>query len=85
MGKRVFSEIAKLSHDGVLSVDIKQKQKVKQKVSPMPAERKKRLPSFASIVRTFTAPGRNFKTDYLRYIDTYLLEGNPEREKPSTL
>ena len=42
MGKSVFSEIIKLSHDGVLSVDITQKQKVKRKVSPMPAERRKK-------------------------------------------
>ena len=75
MGKRVFFETAKLSHDGILPVDITQKQKVKQKVSPMPTERRKSLPSFASIVRSFTAPGRNFKTDYLRYIDTiYICE-----------
>ena len=31
------------------------------------------MPYGASIVRTFTAPGRNFKTDYLRYIDTNYL------------
>ena len=42
MGKRVFFETAKLSHDGILPVDITQKQKVKQKVSPMPAERRKK-------------------------------------------
>jgi len=57
-------------HGCVLSGRYNKNKTVKRKVPPMQTAK---IPSSASIVRTFTAPGRNFKTDYLRYIDTEIL------------